>query len=287
MTDNLRERIARAIEISIQNARTAPGSWGFYIPEADAVLAEMRKDAEPVEADNSILGLYRFDTEKDRARAAEALSVQRFRASIAHPPVPPAIVSGESTTSGVDDHGEGDGDAQNGGALRKALKMLTAMRDELRRANEVIRLNRAKDGQGRVTVATAIHRCLVWADEAIATASANTKAGDKDRANPVACPSEEVVKHIAVLRELKRRTPAYMGEVPKAQHYQSQHAAFDAAIAALSTQPDQQDELVEALEAIASVRKRSRMDDAENAVFMQDIAEKALAAYREKRNADR
>lgn len=40
--------------------------------------------------------------------------------------------------------------------------------------------------------------------------------------------------HVNVLRELKRRTPIYTGEEPKAAHYQAVHAAYDAAIDALS-----------------------------------------------------
>jgi hypothetical protein len=45
---------------------------------------------------------------------------------------------------------------------------------------------------------------------------------------------EDAAEHIATLEELKRRTPDYMGDGPKPRHYQRIHAAYDAAIAALS-----------------------------------------------------
>lgn len=46
---------------------------------------------------------------------------------------------------------------------------------------------------------------------------------------------EMIARHIAVLKSMKDRTPVYMGDAPKAQRYQECHAAFDAAIAILTT----------------------------------------------------
>jgi len=50
--------------------------------------------------------------------------------------------------------------------LRKAVAMID---DEARRANEVISLNRDGGGQGRVKVATAMHRIASWARAALAS----------------------------------------------------------------------------------------------------------------------
>jgi len=57
-------------------------------------------------------------------------------------------------------------EAASGGG--KVAKLLRAIRHELGRANDVIALGRAEKGQGKITVATAIHRGIRWADEALA-----------------------------------------------------------------------------------------------------------------------
>lgn len=276
MTDNLRERIARAIEISIQNARTAPGSWGFYIPEADAVLAEMRKDAGPVEADNSILGLYRFDTEKDRARAAEALSVQRFRASIAHPPVPP-VDAREPTTSGVDDRGEKPclhhprcSFPRGGGGCD-----MDCARDYPQPETTYATCQKIGMAYGRASHRAILNgtgkqqceRCATWIDdnhnECSPPTFASTTAGDKDRENPVARPSEP----FAWVDGIEWHKPAHRSVMANVKLGSWMSAALD--------DPNVCDAMK------ADIREWFSAGEP-----METLCA-ALAAYREKRNADR
>lgn len=52
---------------------------------------------------------------------------------------------------------------------REAEKLLAAIKAEADRGNEVIRLNRHRDGQGMITVATAMHRIAAWSAKTLAT----------------------------------------------------------------------------------------------------------------------
>lgn len=58
-------------------------------------------------------------------------------------------------------------------------KRIVSICDEAARANEVIRLNRHREWQGMITVATALHRIEKWANEALATHPTQKAQGDE------------------------------------------------------------------------------------------------------------
>lgn len=74
-------------------------------------------------------------------------------------------------------------------------------------------------------------------------------------ADELATPAEpgDRDRHLKALRRIKDTLPMYMGNQPKAQHYQALHAAMDAAMAALrSAEPG--DALREAVAMIERLR---------------------------------